>query len=140
MHRYTDAPEPPRTSSTRLTACSSTCVKSSVVLTAAPILGFGIFMPARTVTGTRKLEDILGFEEFLDKVDSDRFKRMITGPEMFEAYLPFAMALGLEKTADTLYISNIMEGDDAFLLLMDLSPVLDVIGEVTGGPYRLNHT
>ena len=69
----------------------------SVVLTAAPIIGFGIFMPARTVSGTRKLEDILGFEEFLDKVDSDRFKRMITGPEMFEAYLPFAMALGLEK-------------------------------------------
>ena len=35
--------------------------------------------------------------EFLDKVESDRFKRMITGPEMFERFLPFAMALGVEK-------------------------------------------
>ena len=61
-----------------------------------PILGFGIFMPARTVAGTRMLEKILGFQEFLDRVESDRYRRMITSPEMFEAYLPYAMALGVE--------------------------------------------
>jgi hypothetical protein len=67
------------------------------VLFALPILGFGIFMPARTVKGTRALERILGFQEFLDRVESDRFKRMITSPEMFERFLPFAMALGVEE-------------------------------------------
>ena len=61
------------------------------------VLGFGIFMPARTVAGTRALEEVLGFEEFLQRVESDRYKRMITGPEMFERYLPYAMALGVEK-------------------------------------------
>jgi uncharacterized membrane protein YgcG len=66
-------------------------------LTGAVVLGFGIFMPARTVAGTRALEAALGFEEFLNRVESDRFKRMITGPEMFERYLPYAMALGVEK-------------------------------------------
>lgn len=67
------------------------------VLTGAVVLGFGIVMPARTVAGTRALEAALGFEEFLQRVDSDRFKRMITGPDMFERYLPYAMALGVEK-------------------------------------------
>ncbi|MEM7342604.1 MAG: phytanoyl-CoA dioxygenase family protein [Chloroflexota bacterium] len=64
----------------------------------------------------------------------DRFE------QMEPADYPPPLALGEAKTTDTLYISNIMEGDDAFLPLMDLPPVLDVIGEVTGGPYRLNHT
>jgi len=35
---------------------------------------------------------VLGFEEFIRRVESDRFKRMITGPEQFEKYLPLAMA------------------------------------------------
>ncbi len=58
---------------------------------------FGWFMPARTPLGARTMERVLGFEEFIRRVDSDRFKRMISGPEQFEKYLPFAMALGVEK-------------------------------------------
>lgn len=65
--------------------------------TALPVIIFGIFMPARTVRGARKMEEILGFEEFLERVDSDRFRRMIKGPEQFEAFLPFAMALKVDK-------------------------------------------
>ena len=67
------------------------------ILFGLPVLGFGIVMPARTVAGTRALEKILGFQEFLDRVESDRFRRMINSPEMFEAFLPFAMALGVEE-------------------------------------------
>jgi len=58
---------------------------------------FGWIMPARTPLGARILERVLGFEEFIRRVDSDRFKRMISGPEQFEKYLPFAMAMGVEK-------------------------------------------
>jgi len=58
---------------------------------------FGWFMPARTPLGARTLERVLGFEEFIRRVESDRFKRMITGPEQFEKLLPFAMALSVEK-------------------------------------------
>jgi uncharacterized membrane protein len=54
-------------------------------------------MPARTTNGTRALEGVLGFEDFLAHVESDRFNRMIKTPEMFEKFLPFAMALGVEK-------------------------------------------
>ena len=67
------------------------------VLTAAIICGFGWFMPTHTEQGTRALENMLGFEDFLVHVDADRFQRMIKTPEMFEKFLPFAMALGVEK-------------------------------------------
>jgi uncharacterized membrane protein len=39
----------------------------------------------------------MGFEEFLERVESDRFERMVKTPEMFEKYLPYAMALEVEK-------------------------------------------
>ena len=67
------------------------------VISGAIIAGFGWFMPAHTELGTRALEGVLGFEDFLVHVESDRFNRMIKTPEMFEKFLPFAMALGVEK-------------------------------------------
>jgi uncharacterized membrane protein len=67
------------------------------ILTGGVICIFGWFMPARTIAGTRALEGVLGFEDFLAHVESDRFNRMVKTPEMFEKFLPFAMALGVEK-------------------------------------------
>jgi hypothetical protein len=69
----------------------------SGILSAAMICGFGWLMPARTADGTRALEGVLGFEDFLAHVESDRFNTMIKTPQMFEKFLPFAMALGVEK-------------------------------------------
>jgi uncharacterized membrane protein len=67
------------------------------IATGLVICAFGWFMPAHTEQGTRALEGVLGFEDFLVHVESDRFNRMIKTPEMFEKFLPFAMALGVEK-------------------------------------------
>lgn len=61
------------------------------------VVGFGRIMPARTQQGTRALEAVLGFEEFLTRVEVDRFNRIIKTPELFERFLPYAMALGVEK-------------------------------------------
>jgi uncharacterized membrane protein len=58
---------------------------------------FGWFMPARTVTGARALEKVLGFEEFLGRVEKDQIERLEKTPELFEKYLPYAMALRVEK-------------------------------------------
>ncbi len=69
----------------------------SGIATGFVIAGFGIIMPARTNRGTRVLERLLGFEEFLRRVESDRFERVIRTPEMFETFLPYAMAFGVEK-------------------------------------------
>lgn len=67
------------------------------IITAAIICAFGWFMPARTPAGARTLEGVLGFEDFLSHVEEDRFERTIKTPQMFEKFLPYAMALGVEK-------------------------------------------
>jgi len=59
---------------------------------------FAQIMPARTEAGTRTLEHVLGFEEFLRRVESENLKRVIIGhPELFDKYLPYAMAFGVER-------------------------------------------
>lgn len=66
------------------------------ILSGVIIVLFGWFMPSRTVRGTRELEKVLGFQEFLSRVESDRLDRMVKTPEMFEKFLPYAMVLGVE--------------------------------------------
>jgi uncharacterized membrane protein YgcG len=51
-------------------------------------------MTAKTVAGARTKIAVLGFEEFMNRVDADRIKRM--PPDTFEKFLPYAMALGVE--------------------------------------------
>jgi uncharacterized protein (TIGR04222 family) len=67
------------------------------ILCALPIAVFGWLMPARTVKGTRVIERLRGFREFLSRVDGDRLRRMKIDPSAFERLLPFAMAMGVEK-------------------------------------------
>ncbi len=66
------------------------------ILTAIPALIFASLMPARTRSGVAALERVLGFEEFLSRVDGDRLRRMNADPETFERLLPYAMALRAE--------------------------------------------
>ena len=67
------------------------------VLSALIVIAFATVMPARTEAGARALERVLGFEEFLQRVEGDRFREFVKTPEMFEKYLPYAMAFGVEK-------------------------------------------
>src|SRR6185436_9413735 len=53
--------------------------------------------PARTILGARTLEKVLGFSEFLERVEKERFERLVKTPEMFERFLPYAMAFGIEE-------------------------------------------
>ena len=61
------------------------------------VAAFGRVMPARTVAGARTLERVLGFEEFLRRVEGDRLERVVKTPPLFERFLPFAMAFGVER-------------------------------------------
>jgi hypothetical protein len=66
------------------------------------VAAFGWIMPARTVAGAKARLGVLGFEDFLGRVEGDRLERMTSATHMsqaqtFEKYLPFAMALGVEK-------------------------------------------
>jgi Predicted membrane protein (DUF2207) C-terminal domain/Predicted membrane protein (DUF2207) N-terminal domain len=69
----------------------------AAIVSAAIVVGFGWFMPARTAQGAKALAGVLGFEDFLTHVEADRMDRIEQTPATFEKYLPFAMALGVEK-------------------------------------------
>lgn len=61
---------------------------------------FSFFMPARTQAGVRVREHILGLKEYLSVAEAERLKfhnAPARQPERFEALLPYAMALGVEK-------------------------------------------
>ncbi|HZD86287.1 MAG TPA: DUF2207 domain-containing protein, partial [Gemmatimonadaceae bacterium] len=65
------------------------------VLTTIVLFVFAQIMPARTIAGARAREATLGFKEFLSRVEEERMKKLITSPEMFERFLPYAMAFGV---------------------------------------------
>src|SRR5712691_1508051 len=68
------------------------------VVSAIIVAIFAQIMPARTDAGTRALEQVLGFEEFLRRVEAEHLKPIIIGhPELFDKYLPYAMAFGVEQ-------------------------------------------
>ncbi|MGK2934688.1 MAG: DUF2207 domain-containing protein, partial [Gemmatimonadaceae bacterium] len=76
---------------------SPVALGAAAIVSSVTLLVFARLMPARTVDGARAREAALGFREFLSRVDSDRYKRMITSPEMFERFLPYAMAFDVEE-------------------------------------------
>ncbi len=55
---------------------------------------FARVMTAKTLKGARTHIAVLGFQEFMNRVDADRLK--IMPPDTFEKFLPYAMALGVE--------------------------------------------
>jgi uncharacterized membrane protein len=66
----------------------------SVLISALIWWLFAREMTAKTVAGARIRVAVLGFQEFMNRVDADRIKRM--PPDTFEKFLPYAMALGVE--------------------------------------------
>ncbi|HTQ85362.1 MAG TPA: DUF2207 domain-containing protein [Candidatus Solibacter sp.] len=76
-------------------------------LTAVIVFIYGRAVHARTLEGTRALEGVLGFKEFLSRVESDRYNLVVKTPQMFEKFLPYAMAFACEahwsKAFDGIY-------------------------------------
>jgi len=66
----------------------------SVLVSAVIWWLFARVMTAKTVKGGRVHVAVLGFQEFMNRVDGERLKLM--PPTTFEKFLPYAMALGVE--------------------------------------------
>ena len=107
----------------------------------------GYHMPARTVAGARTLEKVLGFAEFLERVDKERFETVVKTPEMFERYLPYAMAFGVEKKwsaafkdiylePPTWYAGSRMQGFNASLFSTRLSAMSTQAGSTMSSSPR----
>ena len=68
---------------------------ASMIAVPVIVIGFGLFMPARTLKGATMLKHVLGLREYIDRVDRHRLKHITL--EHFETLLPFAAAMGLEE-------------------------------------------
>jgi uncharacterized membrane protein len=66
----------------------------AIVVAVLIIFIFGKELTAKSMLGAKTRIQVLGFEEFMNRVDADRLKRM--PPDTFEKFLPYAMALGVE--------------------------------------------
>jgi predicted membrane protein DUF2207 len=66
----------------------------SGLIALAIIVIIGKQLTATSMKGARTRVQIKGFQEFMNRVDADRLKRM--PPDTFEKFLPYAMALGVE--------------------------------------------
>ncbi|MDX1499820.1 MAG: DUF2207 domain-containing protein [Woeseiaceae bacterium] len=81
-----------------------------VLVMVAITAGFALVMKRPTVRGRRLLDEMLGFRDYLDVAEKDEMNLRnppAKTPELFEAYLPYALALGVdlawaEKFADVL--------------------------------------
>jgi uncharacterized membrane protein len=67
---------------------------ASVLVSLLIVIVFGRLFSARTLDGARTAIEIEGFQEFMNRVDADRLKRLPM--DTFEKFLPYAMALGVE--------------------------------------------
>ncbi len=62
------------------------------------LCGLAAATEKRTPYGQKKMEEILGYREFLEKVEIDKLKALIdSDPEFFYHNLSYAIVLGLEK-------------------------------------------
>lgn len=73
-----------------------------VIATGVIVLAFSRFMPRRSARGRQAHQEILGFKQFVERVDAQRLERMGgRTAENFEKVLPFAIVLGAaDKWAD----------------------------------------
>jgi uncharacterized membrane protein len=68
-----------------------------ILLSGIIIYFIGRYMAKKTKKGVEMYKRILGFKEFLERVDEDRLKRMMEeDPRKLERMLPYAIVLGVE--------------------------------------------
>jgi uncharacterized membrane protein YgcG len=68
----------------------------AIAASAAIGLAFARAMPRRTRKGRRVRQHILGFQEFVERVEVDRLERLgMRSVEQFEKLLPYAFVLGV---------------------------------------------
>jgi len=119
----------------------------TAIATGVVVCGFGWFMTPRTRLGAQTFAKVLGFEDFLGRVESDRIARMENAPEMFEKFLPYAMALHVEKKwvqafsgiamqPPQWYVGSYGAGFAPYLLVNDLSAMSSQAGAVMASSPR----
>jgi len=83
-----------------LMAGPSPLVIVTIIAMAVATIFFAIIMKRPTIRGRKLLDEILGFKDYLEVAEKDELNLRNPPektPELFEAYLPFALALGVDQ-------------------------------------------
>jgi hypothetical protein len=73
-------------------------VPLGIVLAGVIISFMGRYMPRKTERGVEMYKRVLGFKEFIKRVEEDRLKRMMEeDPTNLERIIPYAIVLGIEN-------------------------------------------
>ena len=75
-------------------------VIATIILMFLTMVFFAIIMKRPTLRGRNLLDEMLGFKDFLEVAEKDELNLRNPPektPELFEAYLPFALALGVDQ-------------------------------------------
>jgi uncharacterized membrane protein len=73
-------------------------VPLGIVLAGVIIALMGLHMPRKTERGVEMYKRVLGFKEFIKRVEEDRLKRMMEeDPTKLERIIPYAIVLGIEN-------------------------------------------
>jgi uncharacterized membrane protein len=73
-------------------------VPLGIALAGAIISFIGLHMPRKTERGVEMYKRVLGFKEFIERVEEDRLKRMMKeDPTKLERIIPYAIVLGIEN-------------------------------------------
>ena len=78
----------------------SLTVMAAIVVMFLTVAFFAIIMKRPTLRGRKVLDEMLGFRDYLEVAEKDEMNLRNPPektPELFEAYLPFALALGVEQ-------------------------------------------
>jgi len=68
----------------------------SGILTGIIVAAFARVMPRKTLKGAKALWHIIGFREFIQRVEKDRLERMLQeDPNLFDRVLPYALVFGI---------------------------------------------
>jgi hypothetical protein len=73
---------------------------AAIVIMFLTVAFFAIIMKRPTLRGRKVLDEMLGFRDYLEVAEKDEMNLRNPPektPELFEAYLPFALALGVEQ-------------------------------------------
>ncbi len=93
-----------------------------VLLNFAVLIFFAVIMKRPTLRGRALLDQMLGFKDYLDVAEKDELELRNPPdktPELFEQYLPYALALGVDQRWSEKFAA-----------------VLAAVGEGGGQPYR----
>ncbi len=75
-------------------------VIATIILMFVTMVFFAIIMKRPTIRGRKLLDEMLGFKEYLEIAEAEELNLKNPPektPELFEAYLPFALALGADQ-------------------------------------------